>query len=214
MKVKLISISGLLLTAGLAFGANETLSLTSGGTNSITLSSGTASFQLDVSSSWTGYSSIGLSYWLQVPTSVAGDFSLTDITYGSAFPDPNQSGPTTVPFDDSTAADGAKSGYSIETRDLGGTETTVTSGSGVPAGTYSETSMTVNVSGLSPGTYVLATTTGSRPSEQSDSSFVAHNFPEADFTITVVPEPDALSLLGLGVFGLFGLTLLRARHKN
>jgi PEP-CTERM motif len=197
----------------LTFGANETLTLQSGGLSSITLTSGTTSFTLDVSSSWTGYSSTGLSYWLQVPTSVASSFSLTNGTYFSPFSDANQTAPSTVLFNDSTAADGASSGFTIETRTLGGIVPI-----GAPnatAGTYQNMSMTVNLNGLAPGTYTLESTiSGSRPSQQIDDSFHGNNFPLSTFTITVVPEPATLSLLGLGGLGSFGLTLLRARRRG
>src|SRR6202011_703590 len=116
-----ITVGCLLLMVGLTFGANETLTLQSGGLGSITLSSGTTSFQLAVCSSWTGYSSLGLSYWLQVPTAVASNFSLTGVPDSSAFPSGNQTTPAPVLFNDSTAADGASSGFTIETRDLGAT---------------------------------------------------------------------------------------------
>jgi hypothetical protein len=217
MKKQLSIIVGcLLLMAGSTFGLNETLTLQSGGLGSITLGSGTTSFTLAVSSSWTGYSSFGLSYWLQVPSAAASAFSLTNVTYSTTFPAGNQTSPTTVLFNDAVAADGAISGYTIETRDLGGTvNDTSTSTNAIAAGTYSDTSMTVNLSGLAPGTYVLkSTTSGSRPSEETNSSFSSHNFPVANFTITVVPEPATWSLLGLGGLGSVGLTWLRARRRG
>ncbi len=183
-KQLIITISCLLLIAGLTYGAGETLILQSGGLNSITLSSGTASFTLSVSSSWTGYSSIGLSYWLQVPSAVATSFTLTAVTYETTFPDGNQTTPPTVPFNDSLAADGADPGYTIETRCLGAT---VNDFSMLPGpGTYLDTTMTVNVTGLAAGTYVMrSTVAGSRKSEQNDDSFASHDFPQAFFTIIV-----------------------------
>jgi PEP-CTERM motif len=213
MKIKLItSIACLLFMAGLAFGQTQTLSLTNGGVNNITLSSGTTSFELDVSSTFSGYSSYGLSYWLQVPSAVASAFSITGVTYGSTFPDPNASSPSTVLFNDNTPADGAASGFTIETRDLGGSNGST--GPGTSAGTYADTSMTINLSGLAAGTYTLESTIGgSRPSEQSDTSFTGHDFPESTFTITVVPEPATWSLFGLGAIGAFGLNLWRTRRR-
>src|ERR1700752_2392475 len=109
MKKSILAAGCLLFMAGLSFGQTQSLSLTNSGLNHITLSSGTTSFELDTSSTFSGYSSVGLSYWLQVPTSVASDFSITGVTYGSTFSSGNQTGPSTVPFNDNTAADGAAS---------------------------------------------------------------------------------------------------------
>ena len=215
MKKSILTIGCLLLMAGLTFGANELLSLTHTGTNSITLNSGTTSFELDVSSSWTGYSSLGLSYWLQVPSSVAPKFSIAGVTYSSTFPNGNQTSPSTVSFTDSTAGDGAASGFTLELRDLGSVVSDPTMP--VAAGTVADTTMTINVAGLAPGTYTLESTfSGSRISVESGNGNPPPDnpFPVSTFTMTVVPEPATLSLLGLSGLGSMGLTMLRARRKQ
>jgi hypothetical protein len=214
MKKSILAAGCLLLMAGLSFGANEMLSLTSSGNNSITLNSGTTSFSLDVSSSWTGYSSQGLSFWLQVPSAVASKFSITNVTYGSTWATGNQGSPSTVLFNDTS---GAASGFTLEDRDLGAT---VNGGPTIAAGSYLATSMTINLSGLAPGTYTLESTfLTPKISEQTDSNFGDNAFQNgtaspATFTITVVPEPATLSLLGLSGLGSVGLTMLRARRKG
>ena len=231
MKKTILAVGCLLLMASATFAANEMLSLlnnNNGGlttnSNNITLSSGTTSFNLTVTDSWTGYSSSGLSYWLQVPSSVASKFSITGVTYGSTFSSANASGPATVLFNDSTASNGAASNFTLEDRDLGSTVGVGNPPVAAPASPFTTTTMTINLSGLAPGTYTLESTfNSSRISEQTEqagpNSFVDHSFENgvaspATFTITVVPEPATLSLFGLGALGSFGLNVLRRRRRN
>ena len=65
------------------------------------------------------------------------------------------------------------------------------------------------------GTYTLQLTTiDPVESEISDTNSVDHFVGTSSFTLTVVPEPATLSLLGLGGLGSIGLTLLRGRRKG
>lgn len=211
-----IAIGCLLLMAGLAFG-QESIAIYNSGTNTTSGTfNSTDSFNLDVFSTYTGYSSFGLSYWLQVPDGIASQVSLTNAQYFT-FSNANNSGPATVAFDTTGSGTGADTGFTLETRDLGGTvPDTSTPANGIAAGTYHDTTFTVNLNGVAPGTYELRSTVlPSRVSEQSDTSFTAHAFDsQAVYTITVVPEPATWSLMGLGGLGAFGISWLRGRRRS
>jgi hypothetical protein len=202
--------------AGLTFG-QETLAIFNSGTNTTSGTfNSTDSFSLDVFSTYAGYNSFGLSYWVQLPNSIASQVSLTNVQYFT-FTDPNASGPATVAFDTTGAGTGADSGFTLETRDLGGTVTdTSSAANAIAPGTYHDTTFTVNLNGLAPGTYQLESTVlSSRISEQSNSSFSTHAFDnQAVYTFTVVPEPPIWSLMSFGALGSFGLTWLRARRRS
>jgi hypothetical protein len=101
----------------------------------------------------------------------------------------------------------------IDTGDLGGTF------AARGPGTFQVATLNFAVSGLAPGTYHLETThlsgltseaTNNDPNPASRDTLL----PQAIYTITVVPEPATLSLLGLGSLGTVGLTMLRARRRK
>src|SRR5438477_7440960 len=91
-----IAISCLLLMAGLAFGANEAISFSD---NSGTLTAGTynptAMFSLDTTESWSGYTAIGTSYWLEVSSALAPFITITSESYFT-WSDPNGAGTNTT----------------------------------------------------------------------------------------------------------------------
>ena len=185
---------------------------------SLTVSPGSV-FSLDVYATFTGYTGRGLSYWLQVPTALAPHISITSETYFT-WTDPNQAGGVT-PFNTTTAAD---AGMTTENRDLGGTSqqdfstNPPTFTQDKPAGTYQVSTLNFTLDPTTPaGTYTIMTTLGGgagKNSELNDSTDTHHLVSEATFTLTVVPEPTTLSLLGLGGLGSVGLTMLRARRKG
>jgi hypothetical protein len=172
-----------------------------------------ATFNFDVNLTFTNppASSPGLSYWLEVPTALAPFITITNEQYFTFNIGTDTNLPK--PFSDSSGAD---SGYltdksATQAGDLGATMT----GSAATPGTYKVANITFSLSGAPAGTYVLESTTLSpKTSETSDTSFQDFNMPTSQYTITVVPEPATLSLLGLSGLGSFGLTVLRARRKG
>ena len=228
MKIKLLTLIGcLLLTAG-TYGA-EIISLYTAGTGpnpdgnntlvtSTTVGAGGGVFSLDTYVTFDGFTGRGLSYWLEVPSALAPYISITSETYFT-WTDDNQPGGTT----NFVSTVGANSGYLAENRDLGGTSLqdpdTGAFTQDKTAGTYHVSTLNFSIAAGAPaGTYTLLTTAGGtagKDSEVSDTTDTRHAFDaQGAYTITVVPEPATLSLLGLSGLGSFGLTVLRARRKS
>jgi hypothetical protein len=146
----------------------------------------------------------GLSYWLQQesPAGSPFNFSITarDVT-GSQFT-----------FLQSPGAVFPQAMNPSNSSDLGGG---TQSGNGVGAGNYFIADITVYISPSAPssGTYILSDTlTGGKTSVITD--MVGHTFsiPEADYTITMVPEPatwagGALTVATLLIAGVRGQAL-------
>jgi len=147
----------------------------------------------------------GFSLWFETSAANNSYFTITSRTL-STFTDPNTPGLT---YPQAIVAGG-------NTNDLGGTGTTQLTNN-----SYMVMSITIKIDASTPaGTYtIFSTTTNSNPdhskrSVASDSSFTSHPLAQTAYTITVVPEPATLSLLGLGSLGSLGLTMLRARRKG
>ncbi|MEP7078176.1 MAG: PEP-CTERM sorting domain-containing protein [Chthoniobacterales bacterium] len=220
MKKLALTISCLLVMAGLSFGQNSINLYTVGtgvggtGTNQTsTTVNPTSSFSIDTNVTFTGFTGTGLSYWLEVPDALAPFITITSETYFT-WTDPNQTFFLSDPFNQTS---GTNAGFMNEDRDLGGTSI-VSGGNPVqaqPAGTYKVSTLNFSLSGAPAGTYdIKLTTLSPKLSEISDTANVQHLVSTAIYTLTVVPEPATWSLMGLGGLGAVGLTWLRARRTK
>jgi hypothetical protein len=218
-KQLIVSALCLLAAGGLAFGQSQTIAFND---NSGTANAGTYnpndSFSFDVNLTFTGYTALGFSLWLETNSALAPYITITGEQY-FVFPDATDNGfPKAF-----TDASGASSGFMTDTDtvinpktgtlnsgDLGATGAVQGAATNLKIATISFT-----LAGAPAGTYTLQSTVNSpKGSELSDTSFVAHNFPAATYTITIVPEPATWSLMGLGGLGALGLTWLRARRTK
>jgi hypothetical protein len=198
----------------------------SGTPNAITSNVGTFNFSVDVSLSFTTDGNSpnqlqGLSYWLETETGAASHITLTSLTYFTITQSTDPGGNKVF-----NASSGADSGFlashdsqnnpntgTMDTGDLGGTFPAQS------AGTFQVATLNFSVSGLAPGTYHLETThLGGLTSEATNNDANPANrdtlLPQAIYTITVVPEPATLSLLGLSGLGSLGMTMLRRRRRS
>lgn len=157
------------------------------------------SFQLNTSLTYSGYSSFGQSYWLEVNSALAPFLQISGETYSSQWNDPNQTTPNPSLFNQSS---GASAGFMADQRDLGATNAS-TPGSEIPPGTYALNTLTFDLaagaSALIGQSFTLRTTTVSpRASIVTDASFNDNNIiPPGTIVVTIVPEPSTLALIGL-----------------
>jgi hypothetical protein len=222
--ISLMTVSAAITNPLLTFNDNN------GTPDAMTSNTGTFNFSVDVFLSFgtTGGNPDmlrGLSYWLETETGAASHLTLTSITYftitgGGTDPSPNKV------FNQSGTANGADPGFlashdsqanpntsNIDTGDLGGTFPDHA------AGTFQVATLNFAVSGLGVGTWHLETThlaglTSEATNNSPDSASRDSLLPQAIYTITVVPEPATLSLLGLSGLGSLGMTMLRRRRRS
>lgn len=172
---------------------------------------------LDVNLTFAGYTAVGYSYWLQLPTALAPFVHVA--TTGSVqyftFTDGNQSSTAGTDFNVG-AAGGASPGNMLLARDLGATSDPDPV---APAGTYHISTITFTLdagaSSLIGQSFTMSSTSLSpRISEVSDTNFNDNNIiPPGTFMITIVPEPSTLALLGLAAVGS-GLVVYRRKASR
>lgn len=210
-KLLITALSVAALTVS-AFGQSQTLAFDdlSGAPDSGTYAPGDT-FSFNVNLTFAGYNAIGLSFWLETESGFASNLSIVNVTYGTFFPDGNQSTPNPDFFNSSQAS----SGFLSNNRDLGSTVDDPGTQSVAP-GTYFVANVTLELGGSAPaGTYTIrSTTTGTHQSVVSDSTFTDHSLPAATYTVTVVPEPATWSMLALGGLIAFGANRLRVRTRR
>ncbi len=215
MKAKLLTAIGcLLLMAGLVR-ANAVISFNdnSGTPNAGSYAPGSSfSFDISLNIQNSGSDPVpdanSISYWFETSAANNSYFKITNRNLtGSSFTDP-QSSPT---YPVAIVAGG-------DAFDLGAS--TPSSTSVATNNSYFIATLSLAIDPSTPaGTYTIFTTTNSSNANHAnttavgDSSFGRHEPVAAVYTITVVPEPATLSLLGLSGLGSFGLNLLRRRRS-
>ncbi len=206
-KISILSAICVLSLASFAFGQTHTQNIsfddTIGPGNAGTYIS-TDHFSMDLYLTFAGYNSIGFDVWLETAANAAANVLLTGFTYGTAFVDPTQPSASYPMGFTLLQSNGLYT--TPNPSDLGATQDPPYSKTALPPGTYFIGTLSIDLNGLAPGIYTLQTDAAGFHASQVTSfdgtTFDSNYMPTATYTITVVPEPTAFSLLIVTALGL------------
>ena len=172
----------------------------------------TDTFSFDALLTFDGFNATGISFWLETVNAFAGSLSITGLTFGTTFPSHLE--PMLPVFFNSgrrcrSRLHGCTPGFAVQAiNDFGN----------LPGpGTYFVAHITLSISGAVPGTYDISTTTISPRSSEVTSfdqttGFADHNLPATHYTVTIVPEPSTLALIGsVAILSLVFISRRRSR---
>jgi len=213
MKKKLlVTIISAVMSIGAVYGQSQSLAFNdgSGTPNSGTYDS-TDIITLDINLTFSGYSSFGLSFWLEASSGIAPFLQITSIVYGTAFPDPTQN-VINAGFD---RTQGASPGFLSEGPDMGSTVQDPTTQPPITPGTYLVAHITISLTNAPISNFIIQSTiVNPHASIVSDTKFNDHAIiPAAQYTVAIIPEPTPLALIGVtvvaGVFVMRGRRILK-----
>jgi hypothetical protein len=166
-------------------------------------------FSFDIFLTFSGYNSTGLSFWLETTADAAPNIVLTGYVRGTTFP---SGGAHIFPMPFTVF----ESNGWYTTPNPSNLGATLPGGENpVPPGTYFLETLSVSLTGLAPGTYILRSTAlNPRASEVTSfdgTTFADNNLPNTTYTITIVPEPSTAVLLIVAAIGA-AAPLCRRRH--